>query len=190
MKCKKKFLFLLIFPFLLGGINRTVNAQESMKTMQPQQYNYQTITDRSAQNISSWKENNSAAYYQHPEFGVLPTKAPKGNVVEDLSKRTENDRFFVDIDEPSVFYVQKGYFPLNYQDEHGNWRAIETALTSKGNNVYESKYYFEPAGFDFNKEQSYIKTRSGKINFNQWSLHKKVEEKVEFIAAPNWSDYT
>ncbi len=180
-----KTFFIIFMSFTLF-----LNAQVAKEGMTNKKNNYNTITEKVAQNLQFWKKYNDERYYHHPEFGILPIKAPKGNVVEDFSKRTANDRYFIDLDNPSIFYVQKGYFPINYQDNKGDWRAIESNLIFVEKNIYESKYYFEPAGFDLNNNKSYIKTKSGKVDFNQWSLYKKVGEKLEFLAAPNWTDYT
>lgn len=168
----------------------SVNAQLAKKGMTIKENNFTSFTKQSVDNIKSWKKYNSKKFYNHPEFGVLPSNSPEGNIVEDLSKRTEKSRYFVNLDQPSEFYIQKGYYPINYQDENGFWRAIETGLSPTENQVYQSRYYYEPSGFNFNQNNSFVKTREGKIDFNQWTLYKKEKGKIEFLSNPDWSDYT
>lgn len=177
------FVFILLLTFSL-------NAQLAQEGMSIKENNYTHFNEKIEDNFQSWKKYNTAEFYKHPDFGVLPSKSPKKNVVEDLSKRTAESRYFVDIDQPSVFYIQKGLFPINYLDDNGHWRTIETGLAPLENQIYESKYYYEPAGFDLNQAHSYIKTIAGKVDFNQWSLYKRVGGQIEFISKPNWSDYT
>jgi gliding motility-associated-like protein len=180
-----------IFYFIIIlSVTFSLSAQEAKEGMTIKKNNYQVVNEQTQENIQSWKEYNDERFYSHPDFGLLPSNSPEGNIVEDLSKRTEKTRYFINIDNPSEFHVQKGYFSINYLDSNGLWRAIETKLVSIGNNTYESKYYYEPAGFDLNQNKSYIKTQSGQISFNQWTLYKKVDGQIEFLAKPNWSDYS
>jgi len=189
MKCRMTYFFIVIMSISMS-ITSSLSAQEAKEGMNIKKNNYQTLSEQNRENIQFWKDQNDEEFYIHPEFGLLPSNSPNGNIVEDLSKRTIDTRYFIDVDNPSEFHVQKGYFPINYLDSNNHWRAIETELASIGNSIYESKYYYEPAGFDLNSNNSYIKTRTGKIDFNQWSLYKKEGNEIKFLAKPDWSNYS
>jgi Secretion system C-terminal sorting domain len=81
---------------------------------------------------------NLPEFYDHPDFGKLTFSSPMDkNVVEDISKRKIDERYYVDIDTPSIFYIEKSSAPLNMMID-GVWRAIDPSVSPIGNGIYTS----------------------------------------------------
>ncbi|MEX1001869.1 MAG: T9SS type A sorting domain-containing protein [Crocinitomicaceae bacterium] len=84
------------------------------------------------------KKYNTTLYYDHPDFGRLTFNAPYGkNVVEDLSKREIDSRYYIDVDDPTYFYIEQSTGPINFLKD-GKWRAIDPALYPNGDGSYTS----------------------------------------------------
>lgn len=94
-------LFLFLFQGVLFAQNQAANGMESKEN------NFSSFSEQKTSDLESWKQINQASYYSHPEFGVLPKDAPCIDCVEDLSKRTMDERYFIDIKNPNQFYQQK-----------------------------------------------------------------------------------
>ncbi|MGV2481383.1 UNVERIFIED_CONTAM: hypothetical protein IGO34_31795, partial [Salmonella enterica subsp. enterica serovar Weltevreden] len=78
--------------------------------------------------IETGKHYNDPQYYTHPDFGKLTFDAPVGkSVVEDLSRRTPYERYYIDLDQPQFFYIEKSSKPINY-DNNGYLCAIDASL--------------------------------------------------------------
>ncbi|HRO74516.1 MAG TPA: hypothetical protein PLP27_00025, partial [Crocinitomicaceae bacterium] len=177
---------LLLFFVLFFGATQGFSQVIAQNGMQSKESNFFSFSEQRKSSLEMWKKYNNPKFYSHPEFGVLSNSAPQGNVVEVLEKRTESSRYFINTDKPSEFVLQQAYGPIHY-NKNGMWLKIENDLRPLGNNVYQSKFYLEPAGFDKNISKSYILTQHGKIYFNDWALYKKVNGKEVFIANADWS---
>jgi gliding motility-associated-like protein len=126
----------------------------------------------------------------HPEFGVLPFNAAYNGFVEVLNKREVDQRLFVNPKAPSEIKIQKSLTALHYK-VNGEWVSIDHRLADKGNGIYEASNQFDPVGFNTVVKKSYIKTPSGTIDFNNWTLFGSDENGTEeLISLANWSDYT
>ena len=91
-------------------------AQNNRKASNGLEYhfeNYSKIIEPRTYTEETGKKYNDPKYYSHPDFGTLPFHAPNKNVVEVLSKRKINERYFVDVTDPSFFYMQKSVNPMH-----------------------------------------------------------------------------
>jgi len=72
-----------------------------------------------------------AAYRHNPDFGKVfigKRFADSGQLYERLDKRTLKSRTYTDINDPSKVVIESGYTNLNYTDEQGWLRAVDTKL--------------------------------------------------------------
>ena len=137
-----------------------------------------------------WARFNSSAKANHPEFGRMPFNSNYNGFAEVLDKRTIDERYFVNTENPSEFKVQKSLNALHYK-VNNEWITINHHLADKGNGIYEATNQYDAVGLDMNTNQSYIKTPQGQVNFNNWKLYgETVDGKEEFISTANWSNYT
>jgi len=161
-------------------------AQEGMTVTKR---NYTSFSNQPVANEDAWHELNREEFYSHPEFGKLLKDAPCATCVEDLSKRTMDERYFVDINEPTKFYQQKSLGDLHML-QNDFWVTIDHALKPLGNNGYESGFSFEKAGFDLENKTSYIKTVLGQISFNNWELFTMLNGQLNSHGTMSWDNYT
>src|SRR5690606_4860059 len=134
--------------------------QSSQAGMTVSNRNYTSFPQQVVGNSDLWKSFNAPKDYDHPEFGILPKDAPCTNCVEDLSKRTVDERYFIDLEDPSKFYIQKALGDLHLQHQ-GDWVSIDHALQAKDDGIYESRFDFEPAGIRTHLKDAYIQTPEG-----------------------------
>ncbi|MFA5574476.1 MAG: hypothetical protein WC994_05415, partial [Brumimicrobium sp.] len=131
---------------------------------------------------------NEQSYQKHPEFGVLPFDKPfQKNVVEDLSKRNEFERYYIDLDNPRLFYIQKGAQPLNYQ-ENGHWRAISPYLEKESATIYSAKNQSYPTKIDLTKKQTSVQIGENEIAFNNYTLEATDFNDEVHVFKPDWSN--
>ena len=58
-------------------------------------------------------KHNEHSYLTHHDFGKLTFNAPYGkNVVEVISKRTVDERYYVDLNDQTFFYIEKSNRPM------------------------------------------------------------------------------
>ena len=131
---------------------------------------------------------NDPEYYSHPDFGTLTFSAPYGkNVVEDISKRTEYSRYYIDIDHPAYFYIEKSTKPLHL-DINGDWVAIDPSLRQLNQDFYVSgKQHYETT-LNLLQQSTEMKFSGDYISFNRITLKKiNFDNSVEFLEA-DWSN--
>lgn len=168
-------------PFMNEKKHKMMNKTDNFTTFSaPKKSNYQQI----------WLQQNKTEFAQHPELGIVAFNAPDKDLVEDLSKRNIDYRYFINPNQPTEFYVQQSLGDLHYKKD-GYWQTINHHLTKKENNIFEAEKQPEPVGFNTAAKHSYINTPSGKINFNQWKLYgKNPNNSQEFLASANWDNFT
>lgn len=152
-------------------------------------YNFNRFKKTEKKHVELWKKWNDARYYSHPDFGILPQDAPCTNCIEVLEKRKANERYFIDATDSNVFYTQTALGTINHW-HNGYWVAIHENLKPIGNDVYESMFIPEPAGFEVKEQRSYIKTPKGKQYFNVWSLWSRTNGVLKPLAKADWSEYS
>ena len=187
----KKLLFFFLVSFLFFN---PANAQEQssagMKQMQPYVENFTSFSKPNmASDLDAWKKLNNAEDQKHPEFGMLPKDAPCQDCIEIYKKRTRDERYFIDSKDHTKYYKQTALGDLSYEKK-GQWLTIEHKLKQKSATVYESGYEHEPAGFEVDQKQGYIKTIKGKVAFNSWTLWSRTAGRQTKLANADWSNYT
>lgn len=140
--------------------------------------------------VESGKKYNPTAFHAHPDFGKLTFQAPYGkHVVEDISKRTSDSRYYVDLDDPTFFYIEKSSSPINtYID--GYWRAIDPTLHEKSAGYYESGIQPCPTILDKNNQLTAFKLGNEMFSFNNYQITiTHFDNSTETLNA-NWSNIT
>ena len=152
--------------------------------------NFSTFSENQKQNLDAWRSLNQERFYNHPDFGFLPDNAPCTDCVEDLSKREKDLRHYVDINDPSRFFIQRGSGLLHFK-ENGFWKTINYKLKpTSSQDVFESEFYLNDVRFNRLTQKTEIITNSGSLELNQWSLLKVVNGEEQFLSEADWSDYT
>jgi gliding motility-associated-like protein len=139
--------------------------------------------------IDDWKRYNRPESFSHPEFGMLSNNSPCQDCIEILDKRTENEKYFLSINNPSEFYQQKSYGSLHFL-ENGKWLTIDERLIKKSDVIYSADQQVDPTGINIQLKNSFIKTPFGTVQFNQWKLFGIKNSTKINLANSNWSDYT
>lgn len=152
-------------------------------------YNLSSFKSRSVKNLESWKKWNNATYWDHPEFGILVDEAPCENCVEDLSKRSIDERYFVDLDDTTKFYQQKALGNLN-EERNGWWQTIRHELSPIQNGIAASNYLENRVSIDFNSFKTKMETQLGALEFNNWKLKVLRAGGLYEYYSPNWENYS
>ncbi len=176
---------IFVFPihYLLG------QESYSQEGMTVSSRNYTSFTETKTANIEEWKRYNHPDDYQHSEFGKLPKGAPCTNCVEDLSKRTVDERYFIDLDNPSTYYQQKALGDLHLSID-GEFVTIDHSLAAVSDGIYESRFTQEQAGFDTHSQKAYIKTIHGTVYFNNWTASTITNDEEQHLGKLSWENYT
>lgn len=133
------------------------------------------------------KKYNPENMYSHPDFGKLTFHAPYGkNVVEDISKRTYDSRYYIDLDNPTYFYIEQAAAPINiFQD--GLWRAIDPTLHEVSPQLYRSGVQACPTALDIAGKRTSFKLGEAYFSFNNYTLKVvNSNNSISFYQA-NWS---
>ena len=170
----------LLACVLSAHLNAQVSIFESMSSQ------IEFIQARSY-STDAGRKYNSPSFYAHPDFGKLTFDAPYGkNVVEDISKRTYDSRYYVDLDNPTYFYIKKASNPINLY-QNGLWRAIDPTLHKVSTQKYQSGVQDWPTTLDIaNKSTSFLLTGS-EFKFNNYSLKIINNNNSVSIYQANWS---
>ena len=130
---------------------------------------------------------NPESVYSHPDFGKLTFDAPFGkNVVEDISKRTYDSRYYIDLDNPTFFYIQQSSSAINTY-ENGVWRAIDPTLHAVSANLYQSGVQPCPTKLDLGNKQTGILLGTSEFKFNHYSLRIIHNDNSVTLHQANWS---
>jgi len=140
--------------------------------------------------IERGKKHNPYPYYNHPDFGTLPIGAPADkNLVEDISKRKINEHYYIDIDNPHFFYIQKSSRPLNFK-KNGNLIAINPSLKQVLPNIYKANNQPCPTELNTISQRSVIFNGLNHFSFNHYKLKVvKNDNEIEILSA-DWSNYS
>ncbi|MEN9303995.1 MAG: hypothetical protein RL264_2424 [Bacteroidota bacterium] len=163
-----------------------VFGQQQMK---PGKSNFTTFSSSKVNNLQDWRSLNSEEYWSHPEFGTLPDDAPCTSCVEILSKRKEDERYFVDISDRKIVYNQKALGALHYR-ENNLWRRIDMRLKQQSNGIYAATQQFDPTQINSEEGFTAINTPYGNFKFNTWKLYGLRNGQKEFLSEANWSSKT
>lgn len=180
--------FLMVMPLA----NFSFSQKKAQEGMVQKQANLNSFSpDAQFQDMTLYREMNSANS-SHPDFGILPKQSPCDNCIEILEKRTADERFFVDIDDPNKFYQQKAAGELHTL-ENGFWVAVNHQLQPSKNNVFRSNFPHNPTSISVPNQQTKMYSEQGSkdhFTFNNWTLLGLKQQQKETIAVPNWNDFT
>lgn len=138
--------------------------------------------------VSDGQKYNEVADYNHPDFGMMTFNAPfDKRVVEVISKRTLDERYYIDLDEPLFFYIEKSSRPINFFDgEH--LRAIDPSMHKMNEFYYESGAQVIPTALDLLNKRILLKPGTDVLGFANLTLEKvDVDGNISYEEA-NWSD--
>jgi len=186
---KRSLVFFICMQFMLH-----VFAQQQM---QVKKNDYTSITSGETKRqypviTTELLDQTPAAFYSHPDFGMLPINAPD-DVIELIQKRTLDARYYIKNNSGgSKFYMQKAYGPINYVDAAGNMRAIDFYLhptATKG--IYAAEAQPLPAKIDFINNFTSIKIKELEFRYNRnLQLYYETNKKYSTPQLFNTSDYT
>jgi gliding motility-associated-like protein len=185
---KLKAYFFLSFSTLVVLGLQAQNHDSGQMTAQP--YNFSTFyKSNQASSHPYWNKFNVVGFQEHPEFGLLPHDAPCENCVEDYSKRTRNERYFLDIQDTFVFYQQTGYGDLNYWNGQ-YWLSIDHRLKSNEIKGLHANYFANPLFLSPANKSIEIEHNGLLLKFNNWKLYKSIDDQKIFLFEANWSEFT
>ncbi|HTN16852.1 MAG TPA: hypothetical protein VL092_04160, partial [Chitinophagaceae bacterium] len=181
--------FLKFLP-VLAAVQFSAIAQQAKNTGLPElKWNYTSFAEQKLSEREVWLQYNKGQA-QHPEIGKLYSYAPNSSCIEEIGKRTEFEKYYIDKNDPAAFSIQKSYMPLHYKKD-GAWYTIDYRLQAKAPGIYEAANQQEPVGFDISRHESYIVTPNGKVAFNRWKLYgKNSAGALTELPAANWSRVT
>jgi hypothetical protein len=177
---RKKIVLISLACFL--GLS--LNAQSDLVN-QPLPYSYKPMPRYT---VDDGTQFNQPEFYNHPDFGRLTFSAPHGkNVVEDLSKRTLDERYYVDLDDQNFFYVEKSSKPINfYQD--GFLVAIDPSLHKVNESYYASGQQPVPTALDILNQKTILKIEDDLLSFSHLKLEMTDFANQVTVMDANWSN--
>lgn len=135
----------------------------------------------------SGKKYNPESFHTHPDFGKLTFGAPYGkNVVEDISKRTYDSRYYIDLDNPTYFYIEKAAGPINIFKD-GLWRAIDPTLHTVSSQLYESGTQACQTTLDVAGKRTSFKLGEVYFSFNNYKLRVVNTDNSVSVYQSDWS---
>ena len=167
---------IVLFPQLSDGQQSELSYIRNIGSYQTPK----TYTQKDGQ------EYNEQQYWTHPDFGRLTFSAPyEKHVVEDISKRTLDERYYVDLDDPTFFYIEKSSIPINYMKD-GYLRAIDPSLYLN-NAGYSAPFQPNPTQLNIVHEFTAINRDNSRIQMNQDHLKATYLDNSVTNFYPDWS---
>lgn len=151
--------------------------------------NLNSIVPKRTYNQTIGQLYNNLVGQANPDFGTLPYNAPAKNVVEVLTKRTVDERYYIDIDDPTFFYIQKSAVPINF-NVNGNLIAIDPTLEQVSNGVYVAPNQPHPTKLDINLNKTVLNCQNLFVENNRYTLSLVNTSNVVTTYTANWSNYT
>tara|TARA_B100000508_G_scaffold141097_1_gene146935 strand:- start:16417 stop:20313 length:3897 start_codon:yes stop_codon:yes gene_type:complete len=167
----------------------SIAQKSALEGMTSKARNFETFDSERASNVEAWKKHNDESYYDHPDFGILLENAPCRNCVEDLSKREKDLRHFIDIEDPTRFYIQKAKGLLHHK-VNGKWVNIKHKLEEHGPSSYISPFYLNEVQINCNDQSVTIREGIREVSFNNWSLYKTLNDEQIKVSEANWTNYS
>lgn len=163
---KKKIFCCFGSLLFFSAISQTSTNPEEILIYQSDNYVFQS---KNTYSIDVGLKYNDASQKAHPDFGTLPWDAPQKNVVEDLSKRKIDERYYIDLNSPSYFYIQKSAVPINYEKD-GWMIAIDPKLNNSSTGIYTAKNQPYPTCLNTNDRNTAIEIGEHLFSFNNYKL--------------------
>lgn len=163
-----------------------MQSQAQISVFEPMSADIDFINPR-GYSTENGKKYNSESVYSHPDFGKLTFDAPYGkSVVENISKRTHDSRYYVDLNDPTFFYIQQSSKPINLF-QNGIWRAIDPTLHAVSLQVYQSGVQPCPTKLDLGNKKTSIQLGTSEFKFNHYSLKMVHNDNSVTTHQANWS---
>ncbi len=151
--------------------------------------NYSTlIPKKTYSQVIGQTYNTDLSSQGHPDFGTLPFDAPQKNVVEVISKRTVDERFYIDINEPQFFYIQKSGVPINFY-RNNYLVAIDPTLQQQSPGVFSAPNQPYPTSLDFNAAKTVLNCQNYFVENNKYTLSIINSANAVTTYTSNWSNY-
>ncbi|OIQ29901.1 MAG: hypothetical protein BM555_05530 [Crocinitomix sp. MedPE-SWsnd] len=133
--------------------------------------------------------HNDPEFYSHPDFGKLTFQAPyEIEVIEDISKRTEYERYYIDKFHPAYFYIEKSSKKINLE-VNGQFIAIDPSMHRVNDDVFSSGFQSYKTGIDAINQRTSMSFGEHFVNFNHTKLKLVHLDLIEEIIEPDWSDF-
>lgn len=189
----KRVVFLLCCVFLaIAAFAQT--RIESNNLMAPKEHNYTSFEQAPQKNANNeLASRTSSKYKNHPEYDVLPYNIQCKDCYEVIEERTAFTRHYLkNGSNGKIFYNQAGANPINYQDEGGNWRAIDPRLfPSDKANVFVAYNQPSPTRIDLSKNEVAVVNGNNTLSFNRnLKLYHQTDDGTKLIANADWSQAT
>ena len=138
--------------------------------------------------LSDGLKYNDNSALSHPDFGKMTFNVPYGKrVVEVLSKRSEFERYYIDLDDPQSFYIEKSVSPLNVNKD-GIWRAIDPSLYEKEHGVFESGFQEYPTALNTNEQWAEVQLGNDLIRFANFELKRIENDGTASYVSADWTN--
>ena len=150
--------------------------------------NYSNMLPERSYKTEDGKKYNDPQYYSHPDFGKLTFEAPIGkSVVEDISKRTLDQRYYIDVNDPLFFYIEKSTKPINYY-KNGLLMAIDPSLKQSSAGIYNA--FAQPCATELNtlQKRSGIALGNEYFGFNNFSVRVEQNNGSTQLLTSDWSN--
>lgn len=151
--------------------------------------NYYQLTAHETYDRNIAARTVPAEYQSNPDFGTLPFSTGCTDCYEELQERTETQRTFRSISDPTLIYLQASGMPINYQ-QNGQWIAIDPRLTAAANGKYTADHQPCPTGLDVPNKKSTLTTGAGQLGFNHLSLSEYDANGNATVYNADWDNYT
>lgn len=173
--------FNLFLGFFLNGQNsELVYTGNNVSTLMPAR------TYASAEGY----KYNKPEYRQHPDFGLLTFDAPYGkNVAEDISKRKPDERFYIDLNDPHFFYIQKSGRPINYYKD-GLLLAIDPTLRQTAPGQFRALRQPRTTEINTLLSKTILNCGTNSIAHNRYTLTVLKNDQTVNEYNSNWTNYT
>ena len=118
---------------------------------------------------AEWLQNKtSEAGKRHPEFLKNPANSPCSRCLEDIDRRTADQRFYIDQEDIHHFYIQKSYTPLHFKRvQDGPWLSLDYRIRQELPGVYAARQQPVEVVTDMNAAHSAFKFGSEEFCFNR-----------------------
>ncbi len=105
---------------------------------------------------------------KHPEFLKNPSNTPCSGCLEDIDRRTADQRFYIDQDDIHHFYIQKSFTPLHFKrSADGPWLSLDYRIREEAVGVYAARQQPVEVITDMNTARTEFKIGEGSFLFNR-----------------------
>ncbi len=169
------------------GIDTTHQTENGLKTFD--QSNFYQLIAPTTYNKTIASAAVPLSYQSNPDFGFMPYGSPLENVFEELGRRTSDERYFRDSENPSVFYLQKSSAPINYFKDN-NWLSIDPRLKKVDAQHYQAAQQPLVCGLDVVEKKTTMYDGNNVFGFNHFSLMEYDQSGNASFYKANWQQYT